>query len=280
MPIDVVCDACGQKLRVADTHAGKKAKCPKCQSIIQIPALAKDHWFVQTPDGQQYGPISKAELDAWVTEGRVDYECQVLQEGWTQWQWADTVYPDLQRGADQPEHEGFPNLVAPGGSGSDLPSITPSGSSPNPFAAPRTTPAPAEGGGEAYSPRLISALVQTRPWVLFLSILGFVMGGLGMLFSLIALLMTLASGISGLFLIMLLSLISPALGLVASWFLFRYAQSIGLFMRSKATRELEDALEAQKSFWKLVGIVTAVLLTLYLLALAFMFALMGTALRF
>ncbi len=38
MPITVVCGQCQQTLRVGDEHAGKRGKCPKCQSIVPIPA--------------------------------------------------------------------------------------------------------------------------------------------------------------------------------------------------------------------------------------------------
>lgn len=37
--IDVVC-SCGKRLRVKDEHAGRKVRCPKCQSVSQVPASA------------------------------------------------------------------------------------------------------------------------------------------------------------------------------------------------------------------------------------------------
>ncbi|WP_254507961.1 hypothetical protein [Anatilimnocola floriformis] len=38
MPISVVCGACKAKLNIPDNLAGKRAKCPKCQTPFQIPA--------------------------------------------------------------------------------------------------------------------------------------------------------------------------------------------------------------------------------------------------
>ena len=104
MPIDVNCPQCQKKLRVPDTQAGKKVRCPNCQGVFQIPggsaeAAAGEPWHVKLPDGQQYGPISKSELDTWVAEGRLDAECQLLRAGDAQWQWADTVFPALAAGA-------------------------------------------------------------------------------------------------------------------------------------------------------------------------------------
>jgi hypothetical protein len=38
MPIEIQCVGCGQKIRVGDEHAGKKARCPACGSISQVPS--------------------------------------------------------------------------------------------------------------------------------------------------------------------------------------------------------------------------------------------------
>ncbi len=37
MPIEMSCTGCGQTLRVADEHAGKKARCPACGTIAEVP---------------------------------------------------------------------------------------------------------------------------------------------------------------------------------------------------------------------------------------------------
>ena len=38
MPIQFSCTNCNKQLRVSDESAGKKAKCPQCQTVIQVPA--------------------------------------------------------------------------------------------------------------------------------------------------------------------------------------------------------------------------------------------------
>jgi hypothetical protein len=40
MSIEIDCQGCGQRIRVAEEHAGKKARCPSCQAINPIPALS------------------------------------------------------------------------------------------------------------------------------------------------------------------------------------------------------------------------------------------------
>lgn len=40
MPVEVSCSSCSGRFRVPDTAAGKKIKCPKCQSVIAVPAAS------------------------------------------------------------------------------------------------------------------------------------------------------------------------------------------------------------------------------------------------
>jgi hypothetical protein len=53
--------------------------------------------------------------------------------------------------------------------------------------------------------------------------------------------------------------------------LFRYASRINDLWTNRSVRALEDALEAQKSFWKFVGILMLVVIVLYLLVIVFAF---------
>jgi hypothetical protein len=38
MAISVFCPKCGKKLKAPDTAAGKKARCPQCQTVLTLPA--------------------------------------------------------------------------------------------------------------------------------------------------------------------------------------------------------------------------------------------------
>lgn len=164
MPIEVKCASCQKRLRVPDKAAGKKIKCPGCESIIVVPADDEEPTVSITPktktpakssaaagsgsreksaakskpaemwrvkideDGDEYGPIDRAELDEWVAEGRLHGDCQLLQDGHDQWQWASDVYPELdeQAGDDEDTAEDNPFAfgdAAPGasaGPGMDL----------------------------------------------------------------------------------------------------------------------------------------------------------------
>ena len=78
MPIETICQ-CGKRLRVADEHAGKLAKCPQCQAVYTVPQPAAagaglgsastlppdDRWHLRTDGGLTFGPVSRQELDRW-----------------------------------------------------------------------------------------------------------------------------------------------------------------------------------------------------------------------
>jgi len=118
---------------------------------------------------------------------------------------------------------------------------------------------------------MIEALRQTKPWVTFLAVLGFigcslmVIGGLVMLVSGAAI-----GGMKG-------GAIGGALGLVyilmallyffPSYYLLQYGGGIKRFMLSRTSPDLESALNSQKSFWRFVGILTAIVMCIYAVVL-------------
>jgi hypothetical protein len=128
---------------------------------------------------------------------------------------------------------------------------------------------------ETITPYMVEALTQTRPWVRFLSILGFLTTALLALFGLFfiglgatgtALSRSQFGGGAGIgvgFVYLLISL----LYLFASLFLFRYASGIASMAHDTAGG-MERALAAQKSFWRLIGITAAVYLVFVALAFA------------
>jgi hypothetical protein len=59
------------------------------------PTDAPDRWRLKTPEGQEYGPVTRAALDGWVAEGRVSGDCRLLQESDGVWHAADDVYAVL-----------------------------------------------------------------------------------------------------------------------------------------------------------------------------------------
>jgi len=60
------------------------------------PAPTTPQWFFRGEDGEAFGPVDRPTLDAWKAEGRISVDCQVLQQGSDQWQWASDLYPELE----------------------------------------------------------------------------------------------------------------------------------------------------------------------------------------
>ncbi|MCE9552054.1 MAG: DUF4339 domain-containing protein [Planctomycetes bacterium] len=52
-------------------------------------------WHIHAEDGQNFGPVSREQLDAWFAEGRITAGCFVWQDGDKQMRHATDVYPQL-----------------------------------------------------------------------------------------------------------------------------------------------------------------------------------------
>jgi hypothetical protein len=209
-------------------------------------------------DGEQRGPIGLDELTEMARTGRLRPTDPVWTESMPEWAPARDV-PEL----------GLAPAVEPTG-----PVAPPAGGV---IADPQGTPIQALSYQappitEAASPRAIDLLRQTRPWVRLFAILTFLGTGLMLLAGVIGLV---AVGVGGgrttpntwamlVYIPFALLYFFPAL------FLWRYASRIAELEALRGTHQLERALEAQKSFWKFVGVLTVVVLGLYVLALVVM----------
>ncbi len=78
------------------TEPKASAEPEKPEQQTGVEETRPDRWYFKTEDGEDYGPVPKAELDQWMDEGRVTADCHVLQDGAEQWQWASDVYPQLE----------------------------------------------------------------------------------------------------------------------------------------------------------------------------------------
>jgi len=349
VPIDVKCSHCDGKFRVPDKFAGKRAKCPKCQGSIAIPAgkqpaaetpkaqaakVAKEpgatkraatpqqaqrstpqkkepkrhppakkpspeEWYLQTEDGQQYGPISREELDEWVAEGRVDTECQILREGWDQWRWAEDVYPELAESAAQvPEVSKEPQIHSPpppvpssaaenlfAGIGKPPPSVVP------PLPKADTSPPLSSGapGGAASGQATGEATVGSteirrtladilRPWLTFMGVMGFIQGAF-LMYVLIRLIVGLFKALSMasrfgdhapwqavVIVISVFALIGAVvLYVIAAAFLLAFQQKMNAFLRFDVRYELKRAMTNYKQFWLFMFLASGIVVTVFLI---------------
>lgn len=117
---------------------------------------------------------------------------------------------------------------------------------------------------------MLGSLKSTRPWVMFLAILGFV----GLVFMVLGSLMFIVVGSAVTQQAKLPAFFGPGFGILElllallyffpCLYLLRYGIAIGNIPRS-GQDAMEQALKQQKSFWKFMGILMIVLLSLYVL---------------
>ncbi len=214
-------------------------------------------WHVRSDDGQEFGPVSRRELESWLSDGRLDSECQLLQEGWDQWCWADEQFPELS--PSEPPAVEDDNPFA--GLGDESPAVV-----ANRFASPREKSKVVDKAepDTLVTSGIWAALAETKPWVVFLSILGFIGGGMMALLALMF--MVTVGGVAGI-IAGIITLAIAACYLFASYCLLTYGKRIGADSHSRSAGHLQAALVAQKSFWKLLGIVTAIAIVLQLIVL-------------
>jgi hypothetical protein len=137
----------------------------------------------------------------------------------------------------------------------------------NPFQPPRAADDSARPVPQAGVPQaIVDLLAQTRPWVTFLAVLGFVVCGfLG--------LAGIVGSIGGAFVKPRFALVGVVYVLLAVFYLFpslflmRYSRAIRKLTQGGGEPALVEAMERQKSFWRLIGIAALVMLCLYLLVL-------------
>ena len=63
-------------------------------STVEVSGGTESEWSLRTPDGHEYGPIAKAKLEDWISEGRVTGDCELREVGEV-WRKADDLYECL-----------------------------------------------------------------------------------------------------------------------------------------------------------------------------------------
>ena len=141
-----------------------------------------------------------------------------------------------------------------------------------PYVSPLSNPGDSDGSGRV-SARTAEIMARTKGWVRFIAVVLFVNFGISIISTLVSLGSEnrLASGPSGLgrffgMGVMLLLYLYPAVKLNS------YASRIGVLLQSGLPRDLEAALNEHRAFWRYLGIVAIVLLSIGVLGVVFGFA--------
>jgi len=166
-------------------------------------------------------------------------------------------------------------------------------SSQDAYAPPRSTVKDVSGGEGIMSERVVQSLRKTRPWVLFIAIIGFIFAALMVALSILMFIeassMSSMQGMEGMggaemmmggsFMIGM-GVVYILIGIIyffLSLYLLRYAGAIKRAVNGLDVANLEAALSSQASFWKMAGILTLISIVLTIL---FMVAGIGSAVWF
>ena len=162
----------------------------------------------------------------------------------------------------------------------------------NPFAAPLSLVADPSGSPGAVSAGVVETLRRTKGWVRFMAVLGFVGAGLSLLVGLGFAAVSFVAGtrpsgqapapmpVTLLVGYALLMCVAAVIYLFPSLRLLKYASAITRLELARDSGTLEAALEQQRAFWCLVGVISLVSILLYgLLLVGGMGAAMVAAMR-
>jgi GYF domain 2 len=215
-------------------------------------------------NGQSMGPIPEEQLKALLVAGRLSWEDLVWCDGMTAW----TPASQVQALVPTPREPQLPLIEL------DEPAIrTPP---LNPYAPPQADLREVRPGATfqaAVPSEVVEALRQTKPWARLLAVLGFIGIGLMVLASvaMLAFESSMKIGLPRGFGVgmMLVYLFMAGIQFPAALFLNRYASRIGDLLGSQAPGDLQEALVAQKSFWRYIGILTLIVMCIYILIIVF-----------
>jgi hypothetical protein len=247
-------------------HA-KKATSMDPNTLISMIYIARD--------GAQHGPYPVSQINAMLAEGKLRPADLAWWEGCAEW------VPVMKA-----EGVMMPQTTPPVAShavtaAAATQAHAPSGAvAASVYAPPRGNLTPGATMAGQVSAGTVQALKETRPWVKFLAVLGMIgtvlmlLGGIGGL----AAFTFAASGSSGLGpwgpgMVALMAVLYLAMALLYIYpilKLFKYSGAITRLSQSGSVRDLEDALGQQKSFWKFIGILTLIMVVIYLVFIILM----------
>jgi hypothetical protein len=276
-------------------HAGatpnttqQAASKPTPQAAYRSTPQLPDRWFVKTGTGDEYGPVTKAELDTWLTEDRLDDDCQLLQEGWEQWKWASDVYPSLAGTSSQQVNPSSQQVATPQPAprqsfGMD----TREASTGFNFGQAYESPAVNSGGysstgssGDSIPSGAVRMFAESSVWMLITAIgitVFLVFMGLGLLFMLVAL-ADAPQGLRGpVLMVFVVNLISFSLMTWVTTMLYGYVGALNRFTRDPSSGSIQQLARKHKAYWFACGIIVLIGLVLFVLYILFIGAVAGGA---
>lgn len=208
----------------------------------------RDEWFYEE-NGVRAGPVAEAQLQAMAAAGTLRPETPIWTASMRQWLPAGQVTDWTFAPPPLPPASARPDVAT----------------SENPF---------------MLTPRVIDLLRRTGPWTRFFAVLLYLSGGVFAILGLATIFV--ASAADGRFksipgggmLVGTVYLLLATLYFVPATYLNRFASSARALHDSHRVLDLEHALDAQRALWKFWGVMTAIILAVYFLAIALYFGIL------
>ncbi len=128
------------------------------------------------------------------------------------------------------------------------------------------------------TPGVLQALAATKPWVQFCSVIGFLCSGFMIVLGLLMMVGAAAGSMSGRGAAMPFAGFQIVMGIIYSAFsviylipsikLLKYGSSIYHLLSGNSVADLENAMEQQRGFWKVAGIMIIVGIVMILVSIA------------
>ncbi len=120
-------------------------------------------------------------------------------------------------------------------------------------------------------------MAETRPWVLFVAVMGFIYAGVWAIVGFVAFVQGIRSGAAYEVSYGLTTLILAVLWMYPASLLVTYSNRVGAFLYRRNPEMLKLALRAQKRFWAFVGTLLIAVLVFLVVLVVYLIALSGVA---
>jgi hypothetical protein len=134
----------------------------------------------------------------------------------------------------------------------------------NPYKSPETQIIPEYPKNAGITDLMLHYLQEASPWLRFMGILGYIGFSIICLAGVITLFMSLDSPASA-FVGLLVNGLAAFLAFLPARFLYNFGTYIRNYLYSQDANDLEAALSNNKSYWKFTGILTIIILSLFII---------------
>jgi len=142
------------------------------------------------------------------------------------------------------------------------------------YAPPRAAVADVELAGGNITGEMIEAMRGTKSWVMLIGILMFIAAAFTVLVAIMMMFGSAAmvgkgqSAPPGVFLgIGIVYLVTAVIDLFLGLHLVKYASAIGRLLASGQSADMEDALNQQRKFWKLAGMLALIMIVVFVIGI-------------